>query len=160
MTEAPECPFGSAGRSGLAGNSGALQGCCSCSCFHFVSRCVLLPGKRRETLGVSRGKRTWELDIPHSQGPRVCPCGAGELPGFSRSAVYISPGLGVYSVLLAKFGGLFVPLHQPQHGRRHRAPHSLGYVRTLGGFISLYLDALGFSEGRSFPTPTPVPGPK
>ena len=113
-----------------------------------VSICVLLPGKRKETLRVSREKRSWGLDVPHSQGPRICPCRAGELPGFNRSAVYISVRLGVYSILLAKFGDLFVLLHQPQHGRRHRAPYSLGYVRTLGAFISLYLDALGFSEGR------------
>ena len=151
VTESPERPLGSAGRSGLADNSGGAAGALllSCSAFHFMSPGVFCSRAKGRKHWVSQGKKgSWGLDVPHSPRPRICPCGAGELPGLSRPAVYISVRLGVYSILLVKFGGLFVPRHQPQHGRRHRAPYSSGYVRRLGAFISLYLDALGFSEGR------------
>lgn len=62
--------------------------------------------------------------------------------------MYISVALRVSSVLLAGVGGLFFPPTPPAEDHHSLdATHLLVYVRTRGTFISLYLDAPGFSVG-------------
>ena len=80
VTEAPECPLGSAGRSGLADNSGGTAGALlfSCSCFHFVSPYVFCSRAKGRKHWVSRGKKEaggWMSRIP--RGPESALVGRG-----------------------------------------------------------------------------------
>ena len=78
--QAPECPLGSAGRSGLADNSGGTTGALlfSCSCFHFVSPYVFCSRAKGRKHCVSRGKKEaggWMSRIP--RGPESALVGRG-----------------------------------------------------------------------------------
>lgn len=80
VTESPERPLGSAGRSGLADNSGGAAGALllSCSAFHFMSPGVFCSRAKGRKHWVSQGKKEaggWMSRIP--LGPESAPVGRG-----------------------------------------------------------------------------------
>lgn len=147
VTEAPERPLGSAGRSGLADNSGGAAGALlvSCNAFHFLSPGVFCSRAKGRKHWVSQGNKEaggWMSRIP--RGPESALVGLGSC----RVSVAQPCTFQCDSEFIPSCSPSLVAFSSHVTNRRHRAPCSLGYVRRLGAFISLYLDALGFSEGR------------
>ena len=130
-TEGHERQLGSAGRPGLAADSG---GRCSSRAvvFALCLQVCFVPGGKEGKTGCLKGKRSWGLGVPHFQRPRICPerrgsCGvsASQQCKFQWDCLFF---------LRVKFGGLFFPLLQPQRGCSPGAPRSSVYVRTHGAF--------------------------